>query len=150
MKVGQRAQEGFQVNKETREQRETTVCQVPGEYQAVQESQAKMVPEVTLVMQDQEEILEYLDQRETQGDLALATLDQEDNRVTEEGRATVGLVVAEETVVRRASLEIKELQEIQASQDLLVNLAIGDQEEELVVMEVLDLREILALPNVMS
>lgn len=52
----------------------------------------------------------------------LIILDQEDLRVREERRETVDLAVAEETVGRRASLEIKELQEKMVSQGLRVNL----------------------------
>lgn len=82
-----------------------------------------MVPEVTLVMLDLEEILDSLDQRETLEDQALAILGQEDHRVTEERRAIVDLVAAEETVVKRVSLELKEHLESLASLDLRVNLA---------------------------
>lgn len=119
----QRAREDFQVNQETKELRGTMACQAPGDHQGHKESRGKMVPGGTPAMLDQEEILEQLDQRATLADLALAILDQEDHRVREEKRAIVDLVAAEETVVKRASPEIKELRESQVSQDLRVNPA---------------------------
>lgn len=122
VKWGQRASEDFQVNQETKEQREIMVCQDQGDHQGHKESEEEMAPEATLVMLDQEESLDRLDQRETLVDLALAILDQGDNRVIEERRATVELVVAEETVVQRATLDLKELQERLESQGLRVNL----------------------------
>lgn len=122
VKWGQRASEDFQVNQETKAQREIMVCQDQGDHQGHKESQEETVPEATLVMLDQEESLDSLDQRETLVDLALAILDQEDHRVIEERRATVELEAAEETVVKRVTLELKELQERQESQGLRVNL----------------------------
>lgn len=82
-----------------------------------------MVPEVTLVILDQEENLDRLDQRETMEDLASAILGQEDHRAREESRAVVDLAAAEETVVKRENRERKDLRESQVSQDLRVNLA---------------------------
>lgn len=111
------------MNQEAKEQKETMACQAPEDHQGHRESPGEMVPEVTLVMLDQEENLDRLDQKETMEGLALAILGQEEHRVTEERRAIVDLVEAEETVVRRASLVRKELQESRVSQDLRVNLA---------------------------
>jgi len=150
VKWGQRAREDLQVNQETKEQRETMVCQAPEDHQGHQESLGKMVPEVTPVMLDQEEILDRLDQREILEDLASATPDQEDHRVKEEGRAIVDLAAAEGTVVKRVNLEIQELQERQVSQGLRVNLDLEDREERLGVTEILAQREIPASLNVMS
>lgn len=96
-----------------------------------------------------EENLEYQDQRETLVDLVLTILVQEDHRVKGERRETVALVVAEVTVVRKVNQEIKELQGNRVNQDLQVNLVPEEQEEKLDRKEFLDLREILALPNVM-
>lgn len=125
-------------------------CQGPGGHRGQQESLGKMVPEETLVMLDQEENQDSLDQRVILEDLALVILGQEDHRVTEEIRATVDLVAAEETVVKRVTLEIKELREREVNQGLKGNLAKEDQEETLDVTEILDLREIPASLNVMS
>ncbi|KAA8587457.1 hypothetical protein FQN60_016319 [Etheostoma spectabile] len=86
---------------ELRETRETMACQAPGDHRGQQERLGKMAPEVTLVMLDQEVILDRLDQRETLEDLASAILGQEDHRVREERRAIVDLAAAEETVVQR-------------------------------------------------
>ncbi|KAG7227354.1 hypothetical protein INR49_000359 [Caranx melampygus] len=142
VKWGQRAQEDFQVNQETKEQKETMVCLAPEDLQEHQERLGEMVPEVTQVMLGQEESLDSLDPRETLEDPALAILDQEDHRVTEERRATVDLVAAGETVVKKASLGLKDLQEIQVSQGLRVNRASEEQEESPDVMEIQVLREI--------
>lgn len=125
-------------------------CLAPGDHQEPLESLGEMGLEGTLAMLDQEGNLEQLDQREILEDLALAILGQEDQRVTEERKATVALVAAEETVVKRVGLEAKELQESQVNQDLRVNLASEDQEEKLDVMDILVLREIPASLNVMS
>lgn len=149
VKWGQRARGDFQVNRETKEQRVTMACQAPGDHQVYQERLEEMAPEVTLVMLDQEEILDSLDQRETLEDQVLAILGQEDHRVTEERRAIVDLLAAEETVVKRVNLELKGHQESQVSQDPRVNLAKEDREESKGEMEILDLREILASLNVM-
>lgn len=120
------------------------------EHQGHQENQEKMVPEVILVMLDQEVSLEHLDQREMLEDLDLATLDQEEIRVIEERRATVDLVVAEVTAAKRVNLEIRELRESLASQDLPVNLDLGDQEASLDVKEIPVRRETLVSLNVTS
>lgn len=111
------------MNQETKAQRETTVCQVPGDHPGHLERLGEMVPEVTLVTLDQEENLDWLGQKETLEDLASAILGQEDHRVREESRAIVALVAAGETVVKRVSRETRELQESRVSQDLRVNLA---------------------------
>lgn len=148
--LGQRAREDFQVNQETKEQRETMVCQAPEDHQGYQEKLGKMVPEVTPVMLDQEESLDRLDQRETLEDLASATPDQEDHRVKEVRRAIADLVAAEGTVVKRVILDLKGLQENLVSQGLRVNLDLEDREDSLGVMEILVQREIPASLNVMS
>ena len=98
------------------------VCQAPEDHQEHQESLGEMVPEVTLVMLDLEESPDRLDQRETLEDLALAILDLEDHRVTEERRVTVDLAAAGETVVKKAGLELKQIQEKKVSQGLRVSL----------------------------
>lgn len=138
------------MKQEAKEQRVTMACQAPGDNQGHQESLEEMAPEVILVILDQEENLDLLDQRETREDLALAILGPEELRETKERMATVDLVAAEETVVKRVSLEIKELQESPVSQDLRVNLGKEDQEEGLGVTEILVLREIPASLNVTS
>lgn len=81
-----------------------------------------MAPEATQVILDLEESPDRLDQRGTLEDLASAILDQEDHRVTEERRGTVDPGAAGETVVRKASREIKQILENQVSQGLRVNL----------------------------
>lgn len=138
------------MNQETKEQRETMVCQAPEDQQGQQESLGKMVPEVTQVMLDQEESLDWLDQRETLEDLASATLDQEDHRVKEEKREIADLAAAEGSVVKRVILELKDLQEGQVNQGLRVNLDFEDPEEILGVTEILAQREILVSLNVTS
>lgn len=147
---GQRAREDFQVKQETKVQRETTVCPAPEDLQEHQERLGEMVPEATLVMLGQEESLDRLDPRETLEDPALAILDQEDHRVTEERRVIVDLVAAGETVVKKASLGTKELWEREVSQGLRVNLASEDQEESPDVMEIQVPRETPASLNVTS
>lgn len=109
------------------------VCLAPEDHQGHQESVGEMEPEATLVMLDPEETLDRPGQRETLEDLVLAILEREDHRVREESVETLDLEAAEETVVRREILEIKEPQERRASQDLLVNQASEDLEENLVV-----------------
>lgn len=138
------------MNQETKDQREIMACQDREEHREHQEKQEKMVPEGILVTLDQEVSPDHLDQRETLEDLVLATLDQEDLRVIEERRATVDLVAAEVTVAKRVNQEIKELQESLASQDLAVNLDLGDQEARLDVKEIPAPKEILVSLNVMS
>lgn len=128
-------------------QRETLACRDLEDHQEQQGNLEKMVPLGTLVTWDQEESPGSLDQRETLEDLALAILDQEEIQVTEVTRATVDPVAAEETVVRREILEIKELRESQVNQDLLGSLDQEDQEESLVVMDIQAQKEILDLPN---
>lgn len=98
-------------------------CQVPEDHQGHQESLGEMAREGTLVMLDQEESQDQSDQREILGDLALATLDQEDPRVKEGRKAIVGLAAAEETAVRKVNLETKGSQESRVNQDLRVNQA---------------------------
>lgn len=101
-------------------------------------------------MLDLEESLETSDQRETREELALAMRDQEENRVTEETRVSVDLVAPEVTVVKRVNLDLKELQDNQASQGPRVNLDQEAQEEKVGVMEILALRGIPASLNVTS
>lgn len=150
VKWGPRACEGFQVNRETKVQRETMVCQAPEDHQGPQGSLGEMVQEVTLVMLGQEGSPDSLDQREIMEDLALAILDQEGHRVTEERRVIVDPVAAGETVVIKATLELKEPRENRVSQGLMVNLALEDQEESLDVTATQAPREIPASLNVMS
>lgn len=138
------------MNQETKDQREIMACQDQEEHQEHQEKQEKMVPEGILVTLDQGVSPVLLDQREMMEDLVLATLDQEDLRVIEERRATGDLAVGEVTVAKRVNLEIKELLERLASQDLAVNLDLGDQEASLDVMEIPALKEILVSLNVTS
>lgn len=138
------------MNQETKDQREIMACLDQEEHREHQEKQEKMVPEGILVTLDQGVSPVHLDQREMMEDLVLATLDQEDLRVIEERRAAVDLAVAEVTVAKRENLEIKELQESLASQDLAVNLDLGDREASLDVMEIPALKEILVSLNVMS
>lgn len=128
-------------------QRETLACQDLEDHQEQQGSLEKMVPLGTLVTWDQEESPGSLDQRETLEGLALAILDQEEIQVTEATRATVDPVEAEETVVRREILEIKELRERKVNQDLLGSLDQEDQKEGLVVMDIQAQKEILDLLN---
>lgn len=109
-----------------------------------------MVAAVTLVILDPEENLDRLDQRETMEDLASAIPEEEDHRAREERKVVVDPAAPEETVVKREDQEKKDLRESQASQDLLVNLAGGGQEESLGVMEIPALRETPASLNVMS
>lgn len=101
-------------------------------------------------MLDLEESLETSDQRETREELALAMRDQEENRVTEETRVSVDPVAPEVTVVKRVNLDLKELQDNQASQGPRVNLDQEAQEEKVGVMEILALRGIPASLNVTS
>lgn len=122
VKWGLRGRGDFQVNQETKERRETAVYQDPEDPQDPQERLEETVPEVTLVMLDQEENLDQVDQKEIQEDPGLVILDREDLRVREERRETVDLAAAEETVGQRASLEIKDLQEKTVSRGLRVNL----------------------------
>lgn len=124
-------------------------CQDPGGHRGPQENRAGTAPEVTQVMLDREESLDQPDQRETVEDLVLAILDQEDHRGKEESLAVLEVVAAEVTVVRRGSLELKEPLERQVNLGPRVNLDLEDQEEILGVMEILDLREILASLNAM-
>lgn len=81
-------------------------------------------------------------------DLALAILDREDHQVKKARRETVGLEVAEGTVVRKVNQEIKEYQEKMASQGLRVNLVKEVQEERVAVMGILARREIPVSLNV--
>ncbi|KAF0047318.1 hypothetical protein F2P81_000951 [Scophthalmus maximus] len=83
------------------------------------ELREKRVQEVTLVMLGQEGSPDSLDQR-----------------VTEERRVIVDPVAAGETVVIKATLELKEPRENRVSQGLMVNLALEDQEESLDVTPV--------------
>lgn len=83
-------------------------------------------------------------------DLALAIQEDAEQRGIRESLAIPGLVAAEETVVKKATLEIKELQECQVSQGLRGSLDKGDQGEIQDVMEILVLREILASLNATS
>lgn len=150
VKWDQRAQEDLQAKQETKDQRETVACQDPEDQQGRQESKGKMVQEVMLVMLDQEETLVSLDRRETLEGLALAILEQGGKLAREEKRAILDLVAAEETVDKRASQEIKEVQENQVSQGPRVNLDQEDGEESLAVTAILAQREIQVSLNVTS
>lgn len=150
VKVGLRARGDFLVKQEAMGQRVMLACQDLGDQQAHQERKEKPAAEVTLVMLDLEESLETSDQRETMEELALAIRDQEENRVTEETRVSVDLVAPEVTVVKRVNLDLKELQDNQASQGPRVNLDQEAQKEKLGVMEILALRGIPASLNVTS
>lgn len=150
VKVGLRARGDFPVKQEAMGQRVMLACQDLGDQQAHQERKEKPAAEVTLVMLDLEESLETSDQRETMEELALAIRDQEENRVTEETRVSVDLVAPEVTVVKRVNLDLKELQDNQASQGPRVNLDQEAQKEKLGVMEILALRGIPASLNVTS
>lgn len=150
VKVGLRARGDFPVKQEAMGQRVMLACQDLGDQQAHQERKEEPAAEVTLVMLDLEESLETSDQRETMEELALAIRDQEENRVTEETRVSVDLVAPEVTVVKRVNLDLKELQDNQASQGPRVNLDQEAQKEKLGVMEILALRGIPASLNVTS
>lgn len=117
------------------------VCLAPEDHRGHQGSVGEMEPEATLVMLDPEETLDWLGQRETLEDLVLAILEHEDHRVREESVETLDHEAAEETVVRREILELKEPQERQVSQDLLVNQASEDLEESLAETATLVLKE---------
>jgi len=89
-----------------------------------------MVPEVTLVMLDQEETLERLDQRGIREDLASAILEQGDHRVIKVGKVNQDPEVAEETVGPRDNQERKEPLEILVSRDLMESL-VGEEHKEI-------------------
>lgn len=132
------------MNLETKEPRETTASQGPEDHLEHLENLEETAPEVMQVMLDQEENLDHLDQREMLEDLASTILDPEDQRGREGRRAAADLVAAEETVVKRVSQAIKELPGSPVSRDIGVSRAKEDQEEMVDVMEIPDLREILA------